>query len=356
MSIPNREQSSLGPVVHTHLVILSFFIVLIGILGAESALAQNHDSDRIQEYIDRNAELLEWAHEVVRESENVPARKVLNEASNLHQRSMGLMQQNHGMRAFNLAKNCRTATRKAVRMARESTGFEERVRLRSERFRDQYTHLLEQARESNNQQALDFLRRSEHRATRAYEQFHQGDAKLAFKMLEQAEEMMHRAGRLMGPAGAPERLDRTLEIAQMTIERVREKLQEHADPAAWKLLTESEQALDRALGFRDQGQPGRAQKMADLAHGLANRAGGFGGTGPSDETVRRQIERWDSRNERVEEMVSESGVESAHGFLVKAREHRNRAGQSLDQEDFEQALRQIRTAHDLLTQAEDSLR
>jgi hypothetical protein len=330
--------------------------VLFGLLNAQPAEAQESPFDRIQDYIERNGELLEWAHDVVRETENMPARRVLQEALNLHQRSGRLLDDNHPVLAYETAKTCRTATRNAVRLARESMGFEERVRLRVERFRDQHARLLEQAREINNQLALDLLRRSEGMAIRANQQYQQGDARLAFKMLEQAEELMNRAARMLGGTGGPERVDQKIEMALMAVERAREKLQDSSDPAARKLLAESEQALGRAQDFRDQGQPDRALQTANMALRLANRATSAHAGGPSAENVQRQIERWDDRNIRVTDMVRESGDETSRRLLDQAQQQRGRAAQSLDQEDFELALRQIRAAHDLLTQAEDMVR
>ncbi len=355
MRTHNREHTTHRPA-SSAASLLGLIFVLFGILSAVSAEAQEAQFERIQEYIDHNAELLEWSQEVVRETENMPARRVLEEAMNLHGRSIRLLNDDHPVMAFNTAQHCRTATRNAVRLARESMGFEERVRLRTERFRDQHAHLLEQAREANNQRAMDFLRRSEAMAIRAGEQYQQGDAQMAFKMLEQATELMNRAARMLAGSAGPDRLDQKIEMTQMAIERAREKVIESADPAARKLLTESEHALGRAQDFRDQGQPDRALQMANMALRLANRAMNTNTTGPSAETVQRQIERWDDRSDRVTESVQESGNDSALRLLQQARQQRARAGQSLDQEDFEPALRQIRAAHDLLTQAEDMVR
>lgn len=330
--------------------------ILVSFLNILPAEAQTNQLEKIQEYIDRNAELLEWANDVVRETENRPARRVLEEALNLHSRSERLLDDNHPLMAYNTAKHCRTATRNSVRLARESMGFDERVRLRSERFRDQHSHLLEQAREVNNQRALDFLRRSEGMAIRALEQYQQGDARLAYKMLEQATELMNRAARMLAGVGGPERVDQKIEMARMAIDRAREKLSESTDPAALKLLDESEQALDRAQDFRDQGQPDRAIQMANMALRLSSRATSADAGGLNTETVQRQIDRWDERSERVSELVGNSGDEVSRRLLHQARQQRGAAAERLAQEEFESALRQIRAAHDLLTQADDMVR
>jgi len=356
MSTHNHEQLQprLRGLLFPALVGLVF--VLFGILNISPAQAQDSQQEHLQQYIERNAELLDWARDVVRETENRPAARVFEEAANLHRRSIRLLEDNHPRMSFNTAKSCRTAIRNSVRLARESMGFDERFRLRTERFRDQHARLLEKAREASNQRAVNFLRRSEGMAIRAHEQYQQGDSRLAFKMLEQAEELMNRAGRMLAGENGPERLDNRIEMARMAIDRARETLMESANPAARKLLDESEHALGRALDFRDQGQPDSALQMANMALRLANRAISAIDGGPGAESVQRQVERWDERFERVSAMVRDLGNEAASRLLQRAREQRGRAAESLAQEEFEPALRQIRAAHDLLTQAEDMVR
>ncbi len=355
MSTRTQEQARIFSMASPLMTAFGLLFVLFGLLHAQPVLAQDAQHEQLQEYIERNRELLDWAYDVVRDTENMPARKVLEEALNLHRRSIRLMD-DYPLMSYKTAKGSRTAMRNAVRLARESMGYDERIRLRSERFRDQHAHLLEKAREANNQQALDFLRRSESMGIRAYEQYQQGDARLAFKMLEQAEELMNRAARMLARDGGADRLDRQIEMARLALERAQEKLENSADPAARKLLTESDEALDRALEFRDQGQPGSALQMAGIAQRLANRAATGGLNGLNREVVLRQIERWDERSERVTEMVRDARNDTAVRLLERAREHRAGAGQSLDQDEIETALRRIRAAHDLLTQAEDMVR
>ena len=352
----NREHSNQKGLLPLLPVLAGLLFILFGFLNVLPAHAQNSQYEMIQQYVERNAELLEWAYDVVGDTENMPARRVLEEALGLHRRSIALLDDNHPVMALNTAKHSRTATRNAVRLARESMTFEERVRLRTERFQDQHANLVEKAREANHQRALDFLRRSEELAIRAREQYQQGDARMAFKMLEQAEELMNRAGRMLAGEVGPERLEQKIEMASMAVERAREYLMENANPAARKLLTEAEHALDRAQDFSDQGQPDRGLQQAEMALRLANRALNSATSTPGVETVQRQIERWDDRNSRVAEMVQENGDDSARRFLQRAVDQRSHAAESLAQKEYEPALRKIRAAHDLLTQAEDMVR
>ena len=308
--------------------------------------------EQIGQYIERNAELLEHAYGIVTETESVPARRVLQEANNLHERSVQLFGEGRPLGALNAARRARAAMWRSVGMARESLSYEERLRLRADRFIDQHAHLQEVARESNDRQALEFINRAGNQARRAREQLLQGDSKRAFKMFEQAEQLLHRAARLLADGAGPERLDRELDRTATLIEQTREMLGEDVDPAALNLLAEADEALDRAREFRDQGQPGRALQMTGLARKLAGRSRALQTGEPDAEAVRQQMERFDERVMVVSERVMDSGSETARRHLDLARQHRQRAEEALAADEVERALRQVRAAHDQLGQAE----
>ena len=329
-------------------------VLLLGglLLGPGTVQAQENSSEYIQEFIARNAELLDWARGLVRETESQPARRVLEEAHSLHRRSVGMLEQGRPALAFGAARRSRAGLWRAVGLAREALSYEERLRLRSERFQDLHAHLLDSARESQDRRALDFIQRAEAQALRAREQYQQGDARLAFNLLETAEQLLQRAARLLAEGAGPERLERNIEQTATMLEQTREILRDSADQAALNLLAEADEALDRARDHQDQGQPGRALQMSGLARKLAGRARAQG-EGSLDETlVREQMARWDDRVIVVGEKVADAGNEAARHHLEKARQHRERAGQALAAGHLEQALRQIRAAGDQLSQAE----
>jgi hypothetical protein len=260
------------------------------------------------------------------------------------------------MEALGVSRRSRAAMWHSVRLARESMGYEERIRIRVERFGDQHSQLTERALEAGDRPALDFLQRAEYNANRAREQYHQGDFKLSWKMLEQAGDLMRRAARLLADGTTPERLELEMERARMLIERTRDNLADNPDPQALRLLAEAEESLVRAREGMDQGQPGRALQMTGLARQLAVRAASLGAGGPDEEAVRRQLERFDERSARVADRVRDSGSKQARDMFEKALGHRTRAAEAQAEGNSEMALRQIKAAHDLLGQAEDLIR
>jgi hypothetical protein len=333
-----------------------FFMLVTAGLAPDLAFAQGNGHDQVQAYLERTEELLIWANEVVSETQSVPARQVLSQAADLHRHSKKLFGGGHNLEALGVSRRSRAALWRSVRLGRESMGYEERVRIRAERFRDQHSQLTERALEAGDRQALEFLRRAEHNAGQAREQYHQGDFRLSWKMLEQAGDLMRRAARLLADGTTPERLELEMERAQMLIERTRDQLVANPDPQALRLLAEAEESLVRAREGMAQGQPGRALQMTGLARKLAIRAASLASGGPDEEAVRRQLERFDERSARVADSVRDSGSKQARNMYEKALQHRTRATEALAEGNQEMALRQIKAAHDLLGQAEDLIR
>ena len=320
------------------------------------AAAQGNGQEQIQAYIERTEELLVWARGLVAETQSVPARRILVQAGEMHQRSRDLMGRGRMMEALGVSRRSRAAVWHSVRVARESMGYEERIRIRAERFRDQHGQLMERALDAGNRKALEFLRRAEHNAVRAREQYHQGDFKLSWKMLEQASDLMRRSARLLADGTTPERLELEMDRARTLIERTRDNLGDHPDPQSLRLLAEAEESLARARQGLEQGEPGRALQMTGLARELAIKAASLNGTEPDQEAVQRQLERFDERSGRVADAVRESGSKQARDMYERALRHRTQAAEAAADGDRELALRQIRAAHDLLGQAEDLIR
>lgn len=330
-------------------------LALVGIIPS-MAVAQMGSGEQVQAYIERTAELLVWARGLVADTQSVPARRVLGQAADLHLRSKRIMDAGHMLEALGVSRRSRAAMWHSVRLAREAMGLEERIRIRVERFRDQHGQLMERATEAGNKQAIEFLRRAERSAIRAREQFHQGDFKLSWKMLEQAGDLMRRSSRLLADGTSPERLEHEMERTRMLIERTRDSLGDDPDPQALKLLAESEEALVRARQGMDKGHPGRTLQMTGLARRLALRAASLAGDQPDEEVVRRQLERFDERFGRVSDLVRDSGSKQVRDMCERALRHRDRAVEAAAEGDREMSLRQIRAAHDLLGQVEDLMR
>ena len=104
------------------------------------------------------------------------------------------------------------------------------------------------------------------------------------------------------------------------------------------------------------GEPLRGLHLLRQARTMAGRAITIAGGGPSADTVRVQIERWDARRPEVAAAVQETGSEQAMLLMERATRFRQRATELLQEDDRVGALRQIKIAHDLLTEASEGAR
>jgi len=79
---------------------------------------------------------------------------------------------------------------------------------------------------------------AERQATQAREQYHQGDFKLSWKLLEQADDLMRRAARLLADGTTPERLEMEMERTRALMEQIRNRLGTDPAPQALRLLAD----------------------------------------------------------------------------------------------------------------------
>ncbi len=90
-------------------VAFGMLFVFFGFLDVQPVMAQSPEYEQLEAYIERNAELLEWSQDIVRETENVSARKVLEEALSLHRRSIRMMEDGRPQLSYKTARSSRTA-------------------------------------------------------------------------------------------------------------------------------------------------------------------------------------------------------------------------------------------------------
>ncbi|MCP4573065.1 MAG: hypothetical protein GY838_11980 [bacterium] len=347
------------PEIRSNLLLLALAALIILVGAAPGVRAQGMGdlgSELVNVYIERTDELIGWAKELVEETDSGTARRVLEQAYNLNRRAGRTNGTGQFRSAKDLAQRARAAVWHAVKLGREAMSLQERLRVRTERFRELHRQLVDRARNGGNEEALGLLQRSERQAGRAREQHLQGDVRMAWQMLERAEELTLRAARLLAESTDPERLEAELDRVAELIDQARGQLDTGSANQARRRLNEAEEALEKAHRHLDQGEPGRALQMATLARRLARGAFGTSVAAPSPEALERQLERFDARVDRLDEALRETDNERARHLFGEANEHRRRASAAGDQGDVDAGLRQIRAAHDLLNQIKRMLR
>lgn len=330
-------------------------VVVLALAGA-AAPARAQGGEELRAYLDRTDELLDWAADQVAASGSVRARGVLDQALQLQRRGRDLLARQRPFEAFAVARRARDAMWHAVRISREAAGLEERIRVRSERFADQHAQLLERARESGDPRAGQILDRAREQAQRAADRLAQGDLELAWRLLEQAEDLLRLAARQLAEGAGPERVARELERTRGLVDDAGARLEDAAAPAeALALLAEARDALARAEAAAP-GEPGAALQFSGLARRLAQRALALAGSDSGAEAVARLLERFDMRAAELAPRLREGAPGPAQRSFARASEEREAAARALDDGRVERALRHARSAHDLLEQAARGLR
>lgn len=333
-------------------------LLLVFWLPTDRAIAQHGPGgfENAAQYIERTEEILLHIAETVLESESVRARRILGEARQLHLASYRQLDAGRPLMAVNLSHKARQAGQHAAQVAREELGFEHRALLYLERLRHRYEMALDRAQEMHNERALRFLQEAERQYHRAHEQYAQHNFEIAFNLLKSAETLLGRAERLLFEAGDIELVARELERTQLMIERTDEQVGLEGDQMARDLLVRAERILSDAREALARGEPRRALQLARQARRLAGEAAALAGGGVQGDAVRGQIERWDERQAVVAEMIQETGNRQARLLLERALQHRRTAEDRLAAGNPEQALRQIKIAHDLLHEAGELVR
>ena len=331
-------------------------VAVLYLAAANPACAQSSGGE-LAAYLDRTDELLDWAAGLIRDTGSEQARQVLAQARELQQRGRELATRQRLLDAFAVGRRARDAMWHAVRLGREATSLEERIRLRSERFDDQYAQLAERARDGGSARATDLLGQARETARRAGERTRQGDFQMAWKLLEQADDLLRMAARLVAEGAGPERVGQELERTRQLLADAGERL---AGPGASApslgLLEDARDALTGAQEAASSGDSGRALTLAGLARRLAQRALGGAGDRPDAAAVERLLARFDDRAGGLAERVRGAGDRRERRVFERAGEQRAAAAKSLADGKTAAAERQARSALDLLDQVEQGLR
>lgn len=329
-------------------------LLLLGLPLAGNVYAQGA-GEELRAYLDRTDELLDWAGDLVGQSGSDQARRVLDRARQLQERSRDLMARQRPLDAFAVGRRARDAMWHSVRLARDAAGLEERLRLRRERFDDQYGQLAERAREGAPGRASDLLEQAREQARRAGERTTQGDLQLALKLLEQADDLLRKAARLLAEGAGPERLSQDLERTRQLVDDAESRLA-GADAGVLATVAEAREALERAEEAASGGESGLVLQHAALARRLAQRALAESGERPDVEAVSRLLARFDERAGALAGPVHQSGDGQQLKAFERAREQREAAVRALKEGRPGVALRHLRSAHELLEQAGRGLR
>jgi len=328
-------------------------LVVVALMPTIASAQVSGTQEEAQQTIERTDEYLADIFALVQESDSDQAREILRSAHRKQVQAKNYFDAGRYPLAMRTSIWARDICRQAERLVRGSVGFEERARRYLDNLVEQYERIKERAEETDNAQAMVFVRQAENLYHRARQQFDQTRYERAFLLLREAETALRRAARLVLETGDGERLRHDMERITQFIGSARERLGDQADPALLRSLDHAERTLEDARVALEADQPLRAMRLTQRARREVERVLRQSQSGLSAAAVQREIDRFD---ERMTQLRDQDLGTTALRQLDHAGRLRDDAEQALIRGEKELALRTIRSALNLLRLAGESTR
>lgn len=194
------------------------------------------DPKEVERALRRTDDIIAKAREVVGESPNEQAQKLLETAIDEQNRAREAYRKEEHEMAMRMTRSAEEMARRAMEMARGDGHEERRVREALERT----DRLIEKAapaiRESGNREAIRLFDKAIDLQRKAWDLFRDHRYREAFHMTMEARELIHKALRLVeGPVDAQE-VERAIKATDELIERVGPRIRNSGDKHAIGLL------------------------------------------------------------------------------------------------------------------------
>ncbi len=324
-------------------VLLAAFVALV---TCSTVAAQT--LDRIRDELLRTDEILERAATVVRESESLRARDLLERAMQLQRDARVNLEGGRLLIAGRLTLEARELAARAITIAREETG----TRMRAAREMERAARAVELARESLADaplpaprvlmEATALLDRSR---TSFREQQYNASLRLALAALRLVAQAL-----ALGPAGGANRLQRELERTDHVLERLREVAAQLSGPRADMFVRATGLQESAWSAFRDRRHEQAATRTRE-ARSIAQRLRAALGSSLDEASVAEALRETQAVLDRAADAIGPSDEGRAAMLLERAMDHQDRARAALEAGHFRPALAQTRVARNLAARA-----
>jgi hypothetical protein len=203
-------------------------------------------------------------------------------------------------------------------------------------------------REPRFRAALDEARRQ---LLLAEQQYSDGNYDVALRLAESAHDLLRNMIQGARRQLSPERVESELRRTDELLDRARERVAE-AGGTARAMLERAEGAQRRAREAFQRDQLAEAFERTAQARQMLREILGRTGAAIGENDVRRALERFDARVERVQEAAQQDLPADARHLVDQALEARGRAVQAMDNGEYAAALTHLRVGLDLLNRAE----
>ncbi len=325
--------------------------MILGFVGPAAAQNGGGDGGAVEDALRRTDEGLARATEIVRESDSLRAREVLDRATQIQQQAWDRFQGGRRVMAGRLTLEARDIGARSVRIAREAG----QLRSRAQREGERAMRILRRAREDlgpdAGAQTLRLLDEARAQIDRGVVQFREQHFEAALRLAISAQRLVRQAvGASSGSAAAP-RVLRELERTDRLIERALPIVRDSGDPAATAILDRATDLQATAWDAHRDGRPRVAHASTREGRGLVNRALGLvrGATDPA--RIEKALADTDALIGRVADVVRESGHDTSIRLLETARKHQTQAHELHSGGRMKEALAKTRVARRLATRA-----
>lgn len=338
----------------TTLTLLSLCIVA---LCSVPVLAQTTDEvTKVRDAIERNAELLEQARELVRTTSSTKARLSLDAATKLHEESVRLLNlstdRNGLARAGTVAKKARDAILQTIAIAKREAILEESAKKAVARATDR----LDRARrivsevDAGNQLAANrVVEEATIQLQRSRDNLREHLFEVALRLALSSEQLSTQAiGMVRRDTPGNDFLQREIEKTERLLERLGDRLGSDLDPRIQRMFDEALELAARAKQAYRANQTGTALELSQQARATALRATKIYSSQANNDNVERALRLTGALIDEAREVAKERRSDEMLKDVDRAQQLQSDAKKQFAADNYDQALGLTLRAREIL--------
>lgn len=335
------------------------FLALVGFVvnfAPAPAEAQTVDDlSSLREFIERNAELLEGARELVSESNSDRARTALAFAKRLHDESINQLQSQNFAISLQVARRAREMIMQAIALAKKDAKLAENasraIERASERF-DAARQLVAESGDASSGPERKLLEESHHQLTRARDNYREHLYEISLRLALSSADLSQR---IIDRIKQNPLDDRTvlneIERTDHVLERLHENIKRDTKEAVRRLADEASDLQEKAKHNYHDRRYRVAVELTLKSRGLAGHALRSLPFGVDKDNVEGAIELTEALIGEAEEMARERRSERFADRIEESRKKQARANSHYARGQYDQALKETLRARDILQEA-----
>ena len=341
---------------------LRIWIPMVWLLLAVAPASAQEFGDRLRSEVERTTELLSQVASRVKEANDPRANALFTRAESLQSEAVQLLQaaedatnptiaRGLAQKVLALTLRARELGQQATRILRDSVGLQERAARVIEQASNLWERIHDASSSPRGPRVRTILEESRRQLDAARNHYADHQFEIALRLGESALDLLTP----LRDGGAPDpgdRLESLLERARVWLERAQSQVDEFS-PAQLQQLQRAQGLWERAHQAHLAGNGELSQHLLRQLRDLLGELRIAADTEINAEDVRRAAERFDAEAGRLREVLADHGNEpvDAVRLLERAVDERAAAVEAAGKGQFEEALRRLRGALDMLSRA-----